>query len=894
MRMIEGQEMPASGETGGRMAAARLRCPGCAAALLLAVTTARPAAAATPDQGLDAAAFVDTLVTAFSREETAVLTLVVGIVAFALTVSILHLRARRQFADKERKSSEQLGELKARVERAEGLLEADQQILVVWDPAGDSVKLHCDPGASRDLPQQSGDVLAFGKWLSPESAGELDYLVERLRRFGEAFNVMLKTRGDGYIEADGRIAAGRAVLRFRDLAGQRRELAEIYHRHKQLVHEVERLRTLLGELPMPAWMRNSEGQLTWANPAYARLAGSGDVAQAVEANAILVDGAAQPPAADRPQTESGAAGCRRLPAMIEGETRLLDLFESHTREGSAGIAIDVTEVEANRKELVRREIAHARTLDNAATGVAVFDADQRVVFHNAAFRSLWGLDADYLADQPEYGEILDHLRAQGRLPEQADYREWRRRQLAEFDMAGAEAEPDERAVHELWHLPDGRILRVTRTPHPGGGLGCLYDDVSETVALESRLDALTRVQRETLDSLAEGIAVFGSDGRLKLSNRRLGPLWGVAQDTLEDAPHVEDVIGWCRALHDDEAVWSTLHGAVTGFADSRESVTARLERGDGTILDLHVLPLPDGATLVVFADVTDSARIEKALRDRNEALMAAARVKNEFVHKVSYELRAPLTNIIGFAHLMSEEATGSLNERQRDYVDHILNSSGALLAIINDILDLATIDAGVMELEVGNVDIADAVRAAVEAIRDRTVERGVTIELDMAADIGSFKADEKRVRQVLFNLLSNAVGFSEAGQIVRLSCRRSGTSVIFSVADEGPGIPDEVRRSVFDRFESHALGTRHSGVGLGLSIVKSLVELHGGRVELDTEAGRGTTLTCLFPERAILPDSGPGSGDAVPEIAAIESLPGGSPPVAPRDGPEAMQQSGTT
>jgi PAS domain-containing protein len=322
-----------------------------------------------------AAHFVETLQAAFSREETAALSLVLGIVAFAVTVSILLVRTRRSLDERERQTEEALGELKARVEWAEGLLAANQQVLAVWDPAGDRVDLRCDPGASRDLPHRPGDVLAFGKWLAPDSAGELDHLVDRLRGAGETFNVMLKTRSGGYIEADGRITAGRAVLRLRDLAGQRRELAEIYHRHKQLLREVDCLRTLLGELPMPAWIRDADGRLVWVNPAYARAVGAGDPAQAIESNAALVDDALRPAAAIRPDGDD--ADYCRVAVVLSGERRVLDLFEAGARDGSAGLAIDVTEIEETRNELARREVAQARTLDSAATGIAVFGADRQ-------------------------------------------------------------------------------------------------------------------------------------------------------------------------------------------------------------------------------------------------------------------------------------------------------------------------------------------------------------------------------------------------------------------------------------------------------------------------------------------------------------------------------------
>ena len=276
-----------------------------------------------------------------------------------------------------------------------------------------------------------------------------------------------------------------------------------------------------------------------------------------------------------------------------------------------------------------------------------------------------------------------------------------------------------------------------------------------------------------------------------------------------------------------------------------------MERTDGSVLDCTTAPLPDGATLVTFQDVTDSVNVERALIERADALQDADRIKSQFVQHVSYELRTPLTNIIGFAHLLLDPmigpTIGPITEKQRDYLASIDKSSSALLAIINDILDLTTIDAGAMPLDLKEVDIRTAVDAAVLGLQDRIAEKAVLVDLRTAPDVGSFLADERRVRQILFNLLSNAISFSPQGEVVRVLVERRDGAVIFSVTDRGPGIPAEISDRVFDRFESHALGSEHRGAGLGLSIVRSFVELHGGTVKLDSAVGRGTTVTCIFP-----------------------------------------------
>ncbi|MEP7031728.1 MAG: PAS-domain containing protein, partial [Pseudolabrys sp.] len=506
--------------------------------------------------------------------------------------------------------------------------------------------------------------------------------------------------------------------------------------------------------------------------------------------------------------------------------------------GSAGMAIDGTEVETMRAELARMIEAHRRVLDQLATGVAIFNADRKLIFYNTAFRSLFELDTGFLDQTPTDTAVLDTLRTARKLPEEQDFRLWKQ-QLYEAYRA---VEPKE----QMWHLPDGRTLRVVTTPNPEGGVTYLYDDVTERLDMHRRYDALIKVQGETLDHLAEAVAVFGSDGKVRLHNPAFQRMWKLSPEALDAHPHIEAVTAWSQAMHDDNGVWRNLRAAVTAI-DDREPIVARIERRDGIMIDMTTMPLPDGATLVTFQDITDTVNVERALVERNEALVAADGIKIDFVHHVSYELRSPLTNIIGFANLLGDPAFGPLSDKQHEYLGYITTSTNALLALINNILDLATIDAGAMALNLSDVDIRAGMEAAAEGVADRLVKNNIKLEINAVSGIGSFTADERRLRQILFNLLSNAVGFSPPGATVTLNAERRADAVTFTVTDHGPGIPPDDKDKVFDWFETDSRGSEHRGTGLGLSLVRSFVELHGGTVTIDSVLGQGTTVTCVFP-----------------------------------------------
>jgi len=799
----------------------------------IGVVFAAPARAAEPPQlalrevVLDASQSID-------RHEIAALVLLVGLVVFAVVTAIMLLRTRARAARMEASAHNEIAALRTDLDRANALLLSEPQVMVDWPAASDEPTIEGDPAVvGVTAPHR---VLAFGSWLEAGKAIAMEQAVEVLRTRGEAFSMAFTTLSGRPVEAQGRAIAGGAVLRLKDASGVKRDLLDLAGRHEALLSEAASLRALVERLPLPVWTRDALGRLAFVNSAYARAVEAGDAADAVARSLELLDSAARENIARARTREGTYAG--RLPAVVAGARRAFDVLDFRTETGSAGLGLDATEAETMRGALARLVDAHRRTLDQLSTGVAMFGADQKLTFYNAAYRALWSLDPFYLDQRPTDSAVLEELRAARKLPEEQDFRQWK----AELHAAYRALE----AKEHTWHLPDGRTLRVVTTPNPDGGVTYLFNDVTEGLDLERRFQELIRVQGETLDNLAEGVVVFGSDGRVRLANSAFARMWRLSPQALAERPHIETISALCQPLHGDEVTWRALRQVVTAI-DSREAISGRLERRDGTVVDCTTVPLPDGATLVTFHDVTDSVNVERALRERNEALEDADKIKIDFVHHVSYELRSPLTNIIGFVHLLGDPSTGPLAAKQREYLDYITVSTNTLLALINNILDLATIDAGRMQLNLGAVDIRATMAAAAEGVQDRLVSAGLTLDMQAARDIGSFTADERRVRQVLFNLLANAVSFSPPGGTVTLRAERRADTLVFAVTDHGPGIPAEVLEKVFDWFETHSLGSHHRGTGIGLSLVRSFVELHGGTVEIASVVGQGTTVVCTFP-----------------------------------------------
>jgi signal transduction histidine kinase len=775
----------------------------------------------------------------FNRQEIAVLATALALLGFSVLAAILLMRTRLRAARSEARLRADIGELQVQADRFRALLFAEPQILISWAAGDNRPQISGDTAllmpkeAQQHQPQR---ILAFGTWLPPEPALQMDHAIDALREHGEGFLLNLTTSNGHAIEAMGRAIGGQAIVRIRELGGLRRELAESNLRYRTLLEETELLRDFAAAAPWPIWAKNAQGNLRYANVAYAKATEASGVADAIQRNLELLE-TDQRDDFSRALADTSAFTAR-LPIVVGGERRVYDVHALSLGSGSAGIAIDASEASGLRAALVRMAEAHRRTLDQLSSGVAVFDGQRRLAFYNDSYRRLWDLDRAFLDSNPDDSSVLDRLRAARKVPEQPDFRAWK----ARLHEAYRAVEPEK----DTWYLPDGRAVSVVTTPNPEGGVTYLFDDVTESLDLARRFDGLIRVQRETLDNLAEAVAVFGSNGRAQLFNPAFARMWKLSPDALREQPHIETVEAWCRPLFDDATTWRTIREAITRI-ENRVEVPLKLERKDGSVLDAMTMPLPDGATMLTFQDISDTENVERALRERNEALETADQMKVDFVHHVSYELRSPLTTIIGFAHFLADPVTGPLMPKQAEYLGYITASTNALLAIINNILDLATIDAGAMSLNLGSIDIRKTIEAAAEGIQDRLATDRILLKVDVDPNIGSFVGDERRVVQVLYNLLANAVGFSPQDATVGLSAKRTDHSVIFTVTDSGPGIPPDVKDKVFDWFESHSHGSRHRGAGLGLSLVKSFVELHGGKVDVNSIVGKGTTVTCNFP-----------------------------------------------
>ncbi|HYJ30660.1 MAG TPA: PAS-domain containing protein [Allosphingosinicella sp.] len=773
-----------------------------------------------------------------SRTELALLALVCGAWLCLAGFAMLHGLRRARAAGGERRSAG----------RAEALLEGGPAVplLVARDGRLEgSVRLASLLGIET-VPARWEDLVASAVFAA-DDAFSLGAAIEESSTAGSGFSRALRLPGSSCaLRAVGAPAPrpwpnGAVLLWFFDATESEDEALQLRGDLERHASALDALSALIEAAPFPVWHRGPDRRLAMVNGAYVAAVEGQDAEGVVEAGIELVeDGGARalPPEGRDPLV-------RTLPATIAGERRTMHVVEVPIGAGIAGFAIDVEEREQARAELSRFVRAQRDMLDRLSAGVAQFGRDRALTFFNQPFARLFSLTSDFLADRPEFDRVIEAMREAGNLPEVRDFPDWKEERRGWFTAGLSAAE-------EEWLLPGGKHLRVVAQPLPDGGLLLIFEDRTEQIQLASARDTLLRVRTATFDNLFEAIGVFASDGRLHLWNNRFRELWQFEEAQLAAHPRVDALAKHIAAKLRDRGQANMVRELVRSATVERKQRSGRLSLTSGREFEFAAVPLPDGNALFTMLDVTDSRRVEAALRDRNEALEQTDRVKTAFVSNMSYELRTPLTSIAGFAEMMAAGYSGELPATARDYVAAILESVVRLGALIDNVLDLTQSDSGSLLLAEEEVDLAQLCREAAEEVRPRAERKGIDFAVEIDASVGAITGDRGRLAQALGNVLANAFHYTDEGGRVLLHADGESDEARIVVSDNGRGIAPADLALVFDRFHRTAEGVGERGedepaVGLGLPLARQFVEAHGGSIELHSELEQGTAVIIRLP-----------------------------------------------
>ncbi len=543
----------------------------------------------------------------------------------------------------------------------------------------------------------------------------------------------------------------------------------------------------------------------------------------------------------------------------EIEQLRIELCDCHAAEESA----------RNREEFLRE------ILDSCPVMIQATDREGRFLFSNRAVEKCSG----FTAEEMQQLSPTDYIP-----PEELG-------NLAELgETIYQSPEGTTMGVRFRLKAKDGRFHTVDWTlvhkpKAPIGGMVCFGKDITDHVEVHDIPFRADESLRAVFNGIHDAIVVHDSQGRVLQVNRK----------TIEmlEIPSIEPDLMFLSA------------DSYYSFQDNRESLSEIWEQvlegrprlcdgkghkaSDGSTFDAEVALSPirfadREAILVVLRDISDRKRAERELRIalettsrlRKEAEAASA-AKSEFLTSMGHELRTPLNAVIGFSELLEDQWVGKLNEKQLEYVKHIFSSGHHLLQLINDVLDLAKVEAGRMELRVSRVNIGDLLKHSLNVIRQKTIKHRIALKCQVHDSIAGteIRADDVKLKQIVANLLSNAAKFTPEGGSISLEARKNGTDLMVSVSDTGIGLNPEHHQRIFEAFEQvdSAYSRRQEGTGLGLALTRRMVELHGGRIWVESEGeNQGSTFTFVIPfVEADTPEIQPSVGP-VPDAVDISAI----------------------
>jgi PAS domain S-box-containing protein len=519
----------------------------------------------------------------------------------------------------------------------------------------------------------------------------------------------------------------------------------------------------------------------------------------------------------------------------------LPIFTATVFEGYRGIGRDLTLLRRAEQELAETSALLRGTLDNMEQGLLVVDAELRIRLANDRLvRMFRHSPADLQVGRP----VADLVR-----------------QTVAPDLDRAEESigyfrrcvTERAALTREFTLADGRSFSMRLVPMPGGGAIATYRDITARVQVLGDLTATTSLLRATLENMEQGLLVLDQDLKIRLWNDRLDRLFTHPPGTLRVGRSMADII--MNHAGEERAFASAGLAFLRRGVEQRQPASREMTMPNGHVIEMRITPMPEGGLIAVYLDITERKRTEIDLRHAKEEAELASRSKSEFLANMSHELRTPLNAVIGFADILRGEIFGPLGDaRYLDYAGDIRDSGLHLLKLINDVLDVSKIEFGKIELTEEPVDVATVVTACVRLMRGRAEDAGLTLTQAMPQGLPLVQCDELRLKQILLNLLSNAVKFTPTGGRVAVHVTLDDRGLGIAIEDSGIGIAasdlDTALRP-FGQIDSR-LARKYQGTGLGLPLAKSMLGLHGGRLEIASTPGVGTKVTAWLPANRIL------------------------------------------
>lgn len=514
--------------------------------------------------------------------------------------------------------------------------------------------------------------------------------------------------------------------------------------------------------------------------------------------------------------------------------------------GHVSVVTDVTALWQAEDEARRRAAVLEAAMASMRHGLVVYGPDRKVISANELAGVLAGHKPGDVRPGQSLDELLVVLRDGGQLGPDAD-------RITRDAMELDRSKPY-RGVRET---PEGRVLEVSSDPTPDGGFVVTHVDITALARAQAEAERRAGMLQVMLDNMRHGICLFDAEGRVVAANALAAHMTGLAPEVLRPGRTIlelrqEQIRAGEYGSHGD--IEATLGERMMDPLRAPDRYIRR--RASGRIIEVTTDRTPDGGYVRTYSDVTEDWRIRDELEAARSAAETASDAKSRFLATMSHELRTPLNAIMGFSEVMKDEIFGPHTAPvYREYANDIYDSGRHLLQLINEILDLSRIEAGRYELVEERAHLGDIAQDCQRLLTLRADSKGLEVSMDIDADLPQVWVDVRAMRQICLNLLSNAIKFTPKGGRISLAVGQAPDGgQILVIRDTGPGIPADEIPKVLQAFGQGSLAheTAEGGTGLGLPIVKSLIELHGGTFDLTSELRKGTEVRVLLPQKRVL------------------------------------------
>jgi signal transduction histidine kinase len=585
------------------------------------------------------------------------------------------------------------------------------------------------------------------------------------------------------------------------------------------------LSNILDSLDIAIWARDKKLNITYLNNYYSKLVLNENTVidqTGIEINKFSKQRAKR--ALDKNSSET-----EEHPIVVDGKKNLFQFVDKPVNDGLIGYAYDISKVDNINKQL---QLFLASQLENLSNASVIFDSSRKLKFYNQAFLKLWEIDENFIKTSPEYELLIDKLYYNRKLPEQSNYKKFKEDQIKLFTNL-------RETLNDFYYLPNGKFLRVVIMPYSMGGLLFSFEDLTDRLLLESSYNALIAVQKTIFNELNEALCIIGEDGIVEFVNREFLSLWHLDNNLNGKKIHFVNLIDNYETSFSDRTTFENHRQYMISAFSKRINLEILIEQQNSRVINRAIKSLPGGYMLILdtVIDSDDNANKHKIM-------------KSNFLANVSYELRSPLTSIIGYTELINRDYPKDISEKQHEYLNDIVSAAKKLENFIEDVINLTSAEAGQLKLHLTRFNVAKTLESVISDVKAHFNSTQISYVIDSdRTEPHYIIADEYLFKQIIFKILCNSVEYSYSGSTVSIHIEKDGDFCSINILDEGKGVPLEEQQFIFNKFyqASNTKTPGRSGTGLGLPIVKKFIELHRGTIDFTSTENIGSSFTCRLP-----------------------------------------------